>query len=213
MRMFEIFNQRKQKKNQSEKRNKLRQIALQLGFRVKRRCKRSQWLWQTSQSQLPISISASRTSAPRLSSVQDGNQRKSSVWLSIGPFWLANTTEHKAEQRKPEAEWRRWAERSRLQGMRRGMRSEGGGWRKKSHLWMTHPLRRPFRCDASKLGYLKQAQTAVLPSNMITSRAGRGLRDSVTSGHLSEFSSPVHRIKRVYRMEHVRVISVCFHGF
>lgn len=206
MRMFEICNQRKQKKNQSEKRNKLRQIALQLCFSVKRWCKRPQWLWQTSQSQLPISISASRTSAPRLSSVQGGNQGKNSVWLSIGPFWLANTTEHKAEQ------WRRRAQRSRLQGMRRGMRSEGGGWRKKSHLWMTHPLRRPFRCDASKLGYLKQAQTAAPPSNMITSRAGRGLRDSVTSGHLSEFSSPVHRIKRVYRLEHVRVISVCFHG-
>lgn len=210
MRMFEISNQRKQKKNQSEKRNKLRQIALQLCFSVKRWCKRSQWLWQTSQSQLPISISASRTSAPRLSSVQDGNQRKNSVWLSIGPFWLANTTEHKAEQRKPEAEWRRRAERSRLQGMRRGMRSEGGGWRKKKPSLDDSSPQAAF--DASKLGYLKQAQTAAPPSNMITSRAGRGLRDSVTSGHLSEFSSPVHRIKRVYRLEHVRVISVCFHG-
>lgn len=43
--------------------------------------------------------------------------------------------------------------------------------KRKKVLWMTHPLGLPLRYDASTVGYLQQAHTAALPSNMIISRA------------------------------------------
>ena len=81
----------------------------------------------------------------------------------------------RAKQTRDQQPNRRRAERSRLQAEGvtggRGGGGGGGGKKRKKVLWMTHPLRLPLRYDASTVGYLQQAQTAVLPSNMIISRA------------------------------------------
>lgn len=61
--------------------------------------------------------------------------------------------------------------------------------KKEKVLWMTHPLRLPLRYDASAVGYLQQAQTAALPSNMIISRAGLSLCDCLTSSEGKKINS------------------------